>query len=85
MISSKPDDTPSAASGVLVTVDVNSKPSAPTNLCADPERKMWWRSRPCLILASITFTAAIIAFPVAVVTAMNASNSAATPSSVFPG
>ena len=60
MMNSKPDDTtPSAASGVLVTVDVNSKPSAPTNLCADPERKMWWRSRPCLILAAITITAAI--------------------------
>ena len=78
MMSSKPDDTPSAASGVLVTVDVNSKPSAPTNLCADPERKMWWRSRPCLILAALTFTAAIIAFPVAVVTTMAAT--AATPS-----
>ena len=48
MMNSKPDDTPSVASGTVV-VDVNSKSPA-----AEPKRKTWWRSKPCLIIAAVT-------------------------------
>ena len=79
MMASKPDDTPSVASGA-VTVDVNSKSPA-----AEPERKACWRSRPCLAITALAATIAIIvAVPVAIVTAMNTSNSAANPSTSSP-